>query len=248
MSSSPAHFVKLYHDDSALAGEVAAFARDAFAQGHAFVLAVPAPHAEAVRSALAGLALSPTALEKEGRLTVLDADETLAQITVHRWPDQGLYESVIGRLIEEKHARFGGVSAHGELVDVLWQAGSRLAAVRLEELWNDLGKRIPFRLSCAYRIDLLDSAIDVDDLHGVCRTHAAVRSSHNGKGLDAAFERAASEVLTPSQADMFRFLSSADVEGRFPAGAGYGIMWLRRNVPEIASRLLERARLHYSIA
>src|SRR2546430_7836376 len=33
------------------------------------------------------------------------------------------------------------VRVFGEMVDVLWRAGNRAAAVRLEDLWNDLDRK-----------------------------------------------------------------------------------------------------------
>ena len=40
--------------------------------------------------------------------------------------------------------------AYGEMVDVLWRRGEKSAALRLEELWNELQARRSFTLLCAY--------------------------------------------------------------------------------------------------
>ena len=43
------------------------------------------------------------------------------------------------------------VRAYGEMVALLWEHGDVLAAIELEELWNDLGRELDFSLLCAYR-------------------------------------------------------------------------------------------------
>src|SRR6185312_10486958 len=44
------------------------------------------------------------------------------------------------------------IHAFGEMVALLWADGNRDGAIRLEELWNELGERRRFALFCAYPI------------------------------------------------------------------------------------------------
>ena len=45
----------------------------------------------------------------------------------------------------------GPVSIYGEMVNLLWERGDVMAAMRLEGLWNELGAGIDFSLLCGYR-------------------------------------------------------------------------------------------------
>ena len=47
------------------------------------------------------------------------------------------------------------VRAFGEMVALLWSEGNQAAAIRLEELWNELALSQTFCLFCAYSMDSL---------------------------------------------------------------------------------------------
>jgi hypothetical protein len=85
------------------------------------------------------------------------------------------------------------VRAYGEMVDILWQAGNRDAAIRLEEYWNELAKLQTFSLFCAYRLDPLDSEL--------CKVHTHLVPSREWRGLEKAVQRASQKVL--EQATLF---------------------------------------------
>src|ERR1051325_3166441 len=61
---------------------------------------------------------------------------------------------VIGELLDRAAAsaqhRSFPIAAYGEMVALLWSEGKREAAVRLEQLWNDLYSTHSFSLLCAY--------------------------------------------------------------------------------------------------
>src|SRR5919109_1301881 len=76
----------------------------------------------------------------EGRLVFLDAEATLSRFMINGEPDGERFEQVVGEAIRGVRASAvqNGVRAYGEMVGVLWSAGQHSAAVRLEELWNQL--------------------------------------------------------------------------------------------------------------
>ncbi|HKN54355.1 MAG TPA: hypothetical protein VJX66_17775 [Amycolatopsis sp.] len=45
------------------------------------------------------------------------------------------------------------VRAYGEMVAWLWDAGLAGAAIKLEAMWNDLGRAEAFSLYCGYPLD-----------------------------------------------------------------------------------------------
>jgi hypothetical protein len=84
----------------------------------------------------------------------LDADATLSALLVDGEPDRDLFRSVIGTLLSDLVSRNpGGVAVYGEMVGLLWSRGRVSAAMRLEALWNELQRELPFSLLCGYSID-----------------------------------------------------------------------------------------------
>jgi hypothetical protein len=88
----------------------------------------------------------------QGLYVPLDAAETSSKFMVDGWPSEPRFNTVIGDLIERVAARGQRclVRVFGEMVALLWNEGNARGAVRLEDLWNDLAKKIPFTLLCAY--------------------------------------------------------------------------------------------------
>jgi anti-sigma regulatory factor (Ser/Thr protein kinase) len=66
------------------------------------------------------------------------------------------------------------VRIYGEMVALLWDAGNVTAAIALEALWNDLGRRLPFSLFCAYDADTMGGEDCADSFRHVCHLHSAV--------------------------------------------------------------------------
>ena len=100
----------------------------------------------------------------DGQLMMLDTDEILSKFMGGSTPDWQLFRLHVGGLIARAgagRARSKGaprrrVRAYGEMVDVLWRDGNADAAVRLEELWNELAEVHRFDLLCAYPIGHFD--------------------------------------------------------------------------------------------
>jgi PAS domain S-box-containing protein len=170
------HAVQFYEDDAFLANAVAGFLSDGFgADEPAVVIATPA-HRTAFRDRLENLGVDVDARCNRGELLMLDAEETLAQFMNTDSPDETRFAAVIGSVISKAaastaHAR---VRAYGEMVDVLWRAGQPDAAIRLEELWNDLGEVHTFSLLCAYPMANFFKESHAAQFDHICRTHTHV--------------------------------------------------------------------------
>jgi PAS domain S-box-containing protein len=88
------------------------------------------------------------------------------------------------------------------MVDVLWQQGKREAAIRLEEMWNELQRHHEFSLLCAYAIDTLYKEHSIAE---ICRTHTHVMP-HESVTVEAA------HVFTTLQKLNHEILQRAEVE------------------------------------
>jgi len=85
-----------------------------------------------------------------GRYVELDAAETLRRIMRSGYPDPDLFHMVVGAPILRSVAKYGCLRAYGEMVGLLWVDGNAAAALRIEDLWNDLQQRVAFPLLCSY--------------------------------------------------------------------------------------------------
>ena len=181
-----AHIVQFYENDSFLVDEVTCFIGEGLKAGEAgIVIATPA-HRKALENALrAGRVgrrpAKPAARSKapkqegDGLYFALDAEEALSRILVNGWPDERRFREFIGGAVARSAlAGNGGVRAFGEMVALLWEAGQRDAAIRVEDLWTELAKRQGLSRFCAYPMSAFANASDGQRLLAVCNAHTHV--------------------------------------------------------------------------
>ena len=146
------HTVQFYEDESFLRETVARYLGAGLIDDESVVVIATESHRREFRDALVAKGIDVERACAAGRLTFLDARATLDAFMVDGVPDPDRFISVICGAIDAcatdgalKRARL-----YGEMVDVLWRDGNPQAAMRLEELWNELGRARPFSLLCAY--------------------------------------------------------------------------------------------------
>jgi hypothetical protein len=155
---------------------VANFLAEGLTAGQPAIVIATSVHRAGIAAHLAKQSIDSTQLQATGMLTMLDADETLAQFMVDGVPDQSRFRGALVPVIE---AACGGrpdvtVRAYGEMVDVLWKAGQTVAACRLEALWNTLANSHAFSLLCGYAMGNVYKDAAVDE---ICSHHSHVVSS-----------------------------------------------------------------------
>jgi hypothetical protein len=114
--------------------------------------------------------------ERHGRYVALDAADTLAKILRAGMPDVDRFNRVITSQIAQVVARTqpSRIAAFGEMVALLWQSNRPEAAIRLEELWNDLAAKYDFSLCCAYPMSGFSSALHAAPFLRICAQHSHV--------------------------------------------------------------------------
>jgi anti-sigma regulatory factor (Ser/Thr protein kinase) len=167
------HAVTFFTSADDLAAAVAPFAADGLEQGAPAVLVVRPEHRAPIEAALRTCGVDVDAVRQDGRLVELDAAELLATCSRDGRPDADAFDRAVGDLLRRLDTDAGAVPRiYGEMVGVLWERGDVAAAIELEDLWNDLGGRHPFRLLCGY-----PSSVDGPGAADVCSRHnAALRS------------------------------------------------------------------------
>jgi hypothetical protein len=170
---------------------------------------------------------------------------------VARQPDRKRFEATVGALVRKLSLKAAGrgVRAYGEMVDLLWNSGASAAAIRLENLWNELLEAREFNLLCAYQIDVFDKEFQAGVLDQVLCAHTHLKPAPSNEDLDAAVNTALQEVLG-ARAEGLKLLIRANFRpswAKLPH-AEATVLWLRNNLPDYADEILGRARRHYRAA
>lgn len=116
---------------------------------------------------------------QQGTCIWLDARETLSTIMVNGMPDPVLFLDGLSELAESasKAAKRENsrIAICGERVGLLWTEGKTHAAIRLEQLCNELRKTHPVDFLCAYPFS--SHAQTGEHMFGsICAEHSAVYS------------------------------------------------------------------------
>jgi PAS domain S-box-containing protein len=187
------HTVQFYSEDQSLITGLSRLIATALGTGSSAIVIATKPHREALTLELQARGLDTMTAVWQGRFTVLDAAETLAKFTVDGWLHAALFAEVIGGCIARaKAASHGGnsrVVAFGEMVSLLWAQGKPDAALRLEQLWNDLGKTHDFSLRCAYPIGNFAREEDGEPFLKICAEHSGVIPGESYTELATEAER-----------------------------------------------------------
>jgi hypothetical protein len=169
------HVVQLYgEDDALLIRNVVRYLMVGVRRGDGLIVIATPEHIRAITRHLVQEDPGAAAeAESDGRLVYLDAGETLARFLVDDVPDEGAFRTVVGEALARCRARSrtGAIRAFGEMVSLLWEAGSHTAAARLEALWNALLAEQGCSLYCAYRIDLFSPVSDAAELQPIVCSH-----------------------------------------------------------------------------
>jgi signal transduction histidine kinase/CheY-like chemotaxis protein len=168
------HAVQFYEHETYLLDSVTQYLGSALAAESAGILIATSAHRDGVAQRLTARGLDVVGAGAQGRYVALDAQDTLSRFMVDGWPDPARFDDTVGALIAKTRERAPQVNAFGEMVALLWAQGNREAAIRLEELWNELATRMPFSLLCAYPIEVFHDTSHAKPFADMSATHSQV--------------------------------------------------------------------------
>jgi PAS domain S-box-containing protein len=198
--SETEHFVQFYESDEVLVGSVSEFVRAALAEGQASVVIATPEHRDSLERRLLACGFDAANAIDSGRYIVLDAAETLSRFMVEGAPDARRFADRVGGVIAELAKGGQRVHAFGEMVALLWAEGNRAAAIRLEQLWNDLAKQHRFCLFCAYPIAGFGDKGEAVQFDSVCSCHSRVIPAESYAALPTADDRLRAITLLQQKA------------------------------------------------
>lgn len=248
-----AHTVQFYGDDSFLLDGLSRFIGSALGAGDASIVIATKPHREGLEQRLRARGLDLTVAAHQGSYISLDAAETLAKFMVEGWPDAKRFHEVVGSVITQArvvsrtdHQR---IAAFGEMVALLWAEGKSEAAIRLEQLWNDLARTQEFHLHCAYPIAFFYEESHAELISKICAEHSHVIPDETYTSLvnhedrlrsitllqqkaqalatEVAERKKAQYALQLREAELTDFLENAIVGMHWVAGDGT-ILWANK--------------------
>jgi CheY-like chemotaxis protein len=177
---SRCHEVQFYSDDSLFLDGFSRFISAALKAGKGAIVIATEPHRHSLLERLQADGLNIRAAISDGRCVAVDAADTLSKFMVSDMPDPVRFMRVMGDLIlaasqraNEIHLR---VAACGECAPILWEQGKADAAIRLEELSNEIAKTYDIDILCGYSLDSLRCEEDSYTFRRICEEHSAVRS------------------------------------------------------------------------
>lgn len=168
------HIVQFYEYDGVLVENVARFLAAGLAAGESIIVVATEEHRRDFAAALHARGHDLAAAGADGRAALLDAGEALERVMDGQLPDAERFRALLDELIAQAGGVGRQVRIYGEVVDLLWRAGDRAAAIALESLWNAAGETRPFSLLCAYAMGNFFRADDRAALEQVCRGHGHV--------------------------------------------------------------------------
>jgi PAS domain S-box-containing protein len=142
--------VQFYDEDRFLLEAVSRFVGGALGAGDVVIAVATEPHLRELEKLLATRSLDLADPRAACRYVPLDAVETLERITLAGRLDPKRFARVIGGAIQRARSAGPHVRIFGEMVALLLERGDAEAAIRLEEMWNELRRELPFSLLCAY--------------------------------------------------------------------------------------------------
>lgn len=239
------HIVQYYQDDVYLLDSLRGYVGAGLKLGEAVVVIMTPEHLRGLELRLGAEGVDVRAAKAAGLFTALDAATTLSKFMLGGMPDPSLFAATIGPVL--KSAGAAGhpgrpVRAFGEMVAILWEAGNEPAAIRLEELWNDLATVHSFALLCAYRMACFGGHEHSRGFDEVCRSHSRVIPA-DGLGAHPETDARAREIAVLQQKaaalegelalrraadrELTEFLDNA-IEGVHRVGPDGTVLWANR--------------------
>jgi len=174
------HEAQFYSDDAVFLDSLARFIATALKSGRAAIAIITESHRSGLVSRLKAQGLDVDAATQQGTYLQLDVAETLSTFMVNGMPDPTRFFEVAGGLIEAaaKAARqeHCGVVVCGECSPTLWAEGKAAAAIRVEQLFDQVGKSFGLDILCGYALSSFHGEKNEHFFQSICAEHSAVYS------------------------------------------------------------------------
>jgi DNA-binding NarL/FixJ family response regulator len=174
------HEVQFCADDAGFLDGFTRFIGSALKAGNAVIAVATESHRDSLLQRLQSHGLDMGAAIEQGRYASLDVADTLSRFMVNGFPDPVRFLQVTTALIETAAKAAKGelprVAACGECAPVLWSEGKADAAIRLEQLWDQMARTYEVDILCGYPLSSFHRAQDSHVFQRIFAEHSAVYS------------------------------------------------------------------------
>lgn len=231
------HYVHFYEDDEFVIEAIGSFIGRGIRDGESVLVLATADHREELRKKLMAEGIDLAGLEERGLFTSLDAHDILSRVMDGGSLDENLFLEIVGNLVGEGMKSSHGLRVFGELVALLVEAGKEETAIRVEQLWNRIGREYFISIFCAYPIKGIQSAAQKDAFLRICNEHAEAipgEGLHGKQGegwrrtiadLEQQSFSLEAELASRRQAQM-ELQSTRDQLAGFLDSASIGLTWV----------------------
>jgi len=168
------HFVQFYNDEGYLLARVTEFAKEALTSGGRFLFIGTHDHRQTVARRLEAEGIDIDDASASERYIELDAATLIRRIVRGDSPDAVRFADEVGTYVARYTAGAAKLYAFGEMVALLCERGAMDAAIKLEELWCDLGRVNTFKLFCAYPLRVFGTSAATAGFQHVCQLHTNI--------------------------------------------------------------------------
>jgi hypothetical protein len=243
------HIVQLYQDQDFLSNAVCRYIGAGLANGEAIILFPTITHWNAFRTRLEGEGVDVHAAQERGQLTMFDANELLPRFMRNAMPDPRVFKGVIGDIFGQARAAgsYPKMRAWGELVDVLWERGDVAASMNLEDLFDQLNKKIGIAMFCSYLTDNFNGDVHAHMLPRLGTNHSHLIPVADYPRLERAVADALRETVGQDEARVLenRLLSQYRPPFNMPRSQAL-LLALRQFLPAVADPVLQHSRNLYT--
>jgi PAS domain S-box-containing protein len=219
-SGSHTHSVQFYSDDKFLIDCLGRFIGSALGAGDAGIVIATEEHRRQLVDRLTARGLNMQLAAAEGRYVAVDARETMSQFMRDGRPDEQRFREIVSDVIDRAkaaaHRDHGKAALFGEMVALLWEQGNSEAALRVEQLWNEIAQTHSFSLVCAYPLRDFYREEDKAAFLRICDEHASVIPAESYM-LATEDERERMIAQWQQQAQSFEALSQGRADGQLAA-------------------------------
>ena len=174
------HEVEFYSDEASFLDGFTGFIGGALNGGHSVAVVTTEAHRDTFPARLQAYGCDIVAAIEEGRYTCLDAADVLSSFMVNNMPDPVRFaksaENLIREVAKAAKRESSRIVLCGECAPLLWAQGKPEAAIRLEQLWNEIAIKHDVDIRCGYPLGSFQGGVGSHIFGRICAEHSAVHT------------------------------------------------------------------------
>lgn len=202
-AATSSHTVHFYEDDARFLDGLSELVGGKLGAGGVCILVATAPHALGLSERLRAFGIDIDLAMTQNRYYLLSAEDLLDRVMCDGWPDERIFFDTLQPAFLAARAGLRGqnslVVAFEEAVSLLWEKECDHAALRMEQLWNELARRTAIPLRCAYPVRLIAGRQQRENYRHIRDLHSETIAAENFASLNTGADWLTSSSL-PQQA------------------------------------------------